>query len=92
MHKSLGTFDSRVSLHFFIWNPWQSEPVLNSWHLGGAPASGAGPTPRLFGGTSQASYKSYFFAWAVYRTLTLAHLEGVGDRGLPSVDLALVAV
>ena len=32
------------------------------------------------------------FRLAVYRTLTLAHLEGVGDRGLPSVGLALVAV
>ena len=29
--------------------------VSNSWHLGGAPVSGAGPPPRLFGGTSQAS-------------------------------------
>ena len=40
----------------------------------------------------QSLLKYYNSAWAVYWTLTLAHPEGVSDRGLPSVDLALVAV
>ena len=72
----------------FVWAEFRAiHACLNFWHLGGAPASGAGPPPRLFGGTSQAIHEVLCFPQADYRTLTLAHLEGVCDRGLPLVVL-----
>ena len=72
----------------FVWAEFRAiHACLNFWHLRSAPASGAGPPPRLFGGTSQATYEFHSCPWAVFRTLTLAHLEGVGDRGLALVVL-----
>ena len=82
---------------FLFWvviqdNPFCAEfqairACLNFWQLGGAPASGAGPPPRLFGGTSKATYEFHSCPRAVFRILTLAHLAGVCDRGLPLVVL-----